>query len=157
MGNIVAMSTNYYAKVAAIIQEMLMKVGLKFEVTTFEQATVEQQWYWDHSEECAIVCHGDNIKIDSGAFYTAEVVTRMGFVSQEDMGFTDKLVETGAKASSEYDDAIRNELWKEFWTEMKEQGIYYSLFHRDNMYISTKELNPVLGVYYYRYYDWNWA
>lgn len=157
MGNIVAMSTNYYAKVAAIIQEMLMQVGLKFEVTTFEQATVEDLWYIKHSNECAIVCHGDNIKTDSSFWYTFDINTRVGNSSQELWGFSDEVLELGATASKEYDDAARNNLWKDFWTEVKDQAIYYSLFHRDNMYISTKEVNPVMGVNYYRFYDWSWA
>ena len=157
MGNIVAMSTNYYAKVAAIIQEMLMRVGLKFEVTTFEQATVEDLWYINHSDECAIVCHGDNVKTDSSFWYSYDVLTKILSTSQELWGFNDKVMELGEAASVEYDDAARNNLWKDFWTELKDQAIYYSLFHRDNMYISTKEVNPVMGVNYYRFYDWNWV
>ena len=154
MGNIVAMSTNYYSKVATIVQEMLMQVGLKFEVTTFEQATVEDLWYTQHSTECAIVCHGDNIMTDSVNFYTFYPLRDQH--RPDVWGYSEKLYELGGAAAAEYDDTARNELWKEFWTELKDSAVYYSLFHRDNMYISTKEVNPVMGVNYYRFYDWSW-
>ncbi len=161
IGNIVAMSTNYYAKVATVVQEMLRQVGLIAEVTTFEQANVEELWYrrGEGSADMALVCHGDNIKVDTGVFFTNYIACRSaanGATNAEKWGLEGKVQELGSAAASEYDQAKRNELWQQFWEELKEQAIYYSLFHRDNMFIATKDLNVVWGVNYYHVYDWSW-
>ena len=160
IGNIVAMSTNYYSKVAAIVQQMLAQVGLKAEVTTFEQATVEDLWYRRAagSEDMALVCHGDNIKIDTAYFFANYIGARAeGYDKWEKWGLhLEEIQGPGLAASAEFDEAKRNALWEDFWIALKDQAIYYSLFHRDNTYIATPDLNIVWGVNYYHIYDWSW-
>lgn len=159
IGNIVAMSTNYYSKVAAIVQQMLAQVGLKAEVTTFEQATVEDLWYRraPGSEDMALVCHGDNIKIDTAHFFANYINAREeGRDNWEKWGLAGSWQEVGKQAAAEFDADKRNDLWVDFWTQLKDQAIYYSLFHRDNTYIATTDLNIVWGVNYYHIYDWSW-
>lgn len=155
IGNIVAMSTNYYSTVAAVIQEMLRKVGLKVEVTTFEQATVEDLWYWSYLDECALICHGDNILIDSDQFYSQYVKVDGGSVHAP-RGYNEKVLELGRKASATMDSTERNATWEEFWKAFKDDAIYYSLFHRFNCYIADPDLEANLGVNYYYLYNFSW-
>ena len=139
---------------------MLAQVGLKAEVTTYEQATVEDLWYRRAagSEDMAIVCHGDNIKIDTAYFFANYIGARAeGYDGWEKWGLhLAEIQEPGLAASADFDEAKRNAYWEEFWIALKDQAIYYSLFHRDNTYIATPDLNIVWGVNYYHIYDWSW-
>ncbi len=160
IGNIVSLNINPYAIDSAMVQEMLRQVGLIGEVLTYEQANVEELWYrrGEGSADMALVCHGDNIKIDTGNFFDSYIATRAeGTANWEKWGLDGKVQELGVAASSEFDQAKRNEKWQEFWEELKDQAIYYSLFHRDNLYVATKDLNVVWGVNYFDIYDWSWT
>ena len=154
IGNIVAIAGGAYAKASAAIQQMLAQVGLKVEVTTFEQATVEDMFYrFNDYDDLTILCHGDTVRVDTANYY-ASYIKR--FEGNPQRGLSKDVETLGAQACAEFDETTRNELWGEFWQAVKEDGIYYSLYHKLNPYIATNDLNVVLGVNYYSIYDWSW-
>lgn len=154
IGNIVAIAGGAYAKASAAIQQMLAQVGLKVEVTTFEQATVEDMFYrFNNYDDLTILCHGDTVRVDTANYY-ASYIKR--FEGNPQRGLSKDVETLGAQACAEFDETTRNELWGEFWQAVKEDAIYYSLYHKLNPYIATNDLNVVLGVNYYSIYDWSW-
>lgn len=133
IGNIVCIANSAYSKAATVIQQMLQKVGLKIELTPFEQATVESMWYMnrDNIEQLTIMCHGDTVRNDASEFYTRYVKR---FEGNDTYGYSDAVKTLGAEACAEFDDAKREDLWQQFWTAVKDDAIYYSLYHKNAPY-----------------------
>jgi len=96
--------------------------------------------------------HGDNVRMDSLNFYNGYIKRFDG--TRRNIG--EEVKKLGAAACAEYDEAKRNEMWVDFWKAVKDDAIYYSLYHRHNPYIATKDLNVVWGVNYFDIYDWSW-
>ncbi|MBE6969318.1 MAG: ABC transporter substrate-binding protein [Ruminococcaceae bacterium] len=161
MGNIITITTEPYATDAPVVQEMLRQAGMVFEVYTYEQANVQDLWYRrtdpDHMD---LLIFGENVKVDSQDFYDRYIKRFDGSDpthTQEEWGLPEsKTQELGAAASSEPDPVKRNELWKEFWTAVKDDAYYYSMFHRHNSYVAVPELEVEWGVSFFHVYDWNW-
>ena len=154
VGNIIAIANSAYAKIAAAVQQMLAQVGLKFEVTTFEQATVEDMWYRRQNVgDMAMVIHGDQIKVDCSTFYTGYIKRNNG----ELFGHSPEVWTLGADAVASFDATQRDALWEQFWKAVKEDAIYYSLYHKNNVYIADPNLSLVLAHNdYIDVYKWSW-
>ena len=133
---------------------MLAQVGLKANVTTFEQATVENMFYrFENYDDLAIFVHGDTVKVDTASFYTSYIKR---FEGNPKRNLSKEAEELGAKASAEFDAEKRNAMWEEFWKAVKDDAMYYSLYHQYSTYIADPELNIDPGINYYDHYNWSW-